>query len=126
MEIKDDRMYLETHEWVRFEDEATAAIGISDYAQRELGDLVFVSLPQPGDSLAAGETFADVESVKAVSDLYSPVSGMVEAVNEELADHPEKINAAPYETWLCRVSGITGKAELMTGEEYEAFLHSLL
>ena len=122
MEIKNDRMYAASHEWVKFEDDSTATIGISDFAQEELGDLVFVNLPAEGDSVTEGESFADVESVKAVSDIYSPVTGTVEAINEELLDTPEKINAAPYEAWLCRVSGITDKGQLMTAEAYEAFL----
>lgn len=122
MEIRDDRMYAESHEWVKFEEDTLATIGISDFAQGELGDLVFVNLPEVGDSVAASESFADVESVKAVSDIYCPVTGTVEAVNEELLDTPEKINQSPYEAWFCRVSGITGKAKLMTAEEYRAFL----
>ena len=123
MEIKNDRMYAESHEWVKFEDDNTATIGISDYAQSELGDLVFVNLPSEGDVVTAGESFADVESVKAVSDIYSPVSGTVEAVNEALLDSPETINAAPYEAWFCRVSDISDKGNLMTAEAYQAFIH---
>lgn len=122
MEIRDDRMYAESHEWVKFEEDTLATIGISDFAQSELGDLVFVNLPEAGDSVTAGESFADVESVKAVSDIYCPVTGTVEAVNEELLDTPEKINQSPYEAWFCRVSGITDNAKLMTAEEYRAFL----
>ena len=123
MEIRDDRLYAESHEWVKFEDDTTAVIGISDYAQAELGDLVFVNLPAEGDALAAGETFADVESVKAVSDIYSPVTGTVDAVNGDLEDSPEKINADPYGAWFCRVSGVTDKSKLMTAAEYRAFLN---
>lgn len=122
MEIRDDRMYAESHEWVKFEEDTLATIGISDFAQSELGDLVFVNLPEAGDSVTASESFADVESVKAVSDIYCPVTGTVEAVNEELLDTPEKINQSPYEAWFCRVSGIADKAKLMTAEEYRAFL----
>ena len=123
MEIKNDRMYTESHEWVKFEDDTTATIGISDYAQSELGDLVFINLPEEGDSLTAGESFADVESVKAVSDIYSPVSGTVSAMNEALLDSPETINATPYDAWFCRISDITDKASLMSAEEYQAFLN---
>ena len=122
MEIRNDRMYAESHEWVKFEDDSTATIGISDYAQGELGDLVFINLPAEGDSATAGQVIADVESVKAVSDIYSPVSGTVEAVNEELLDAPEKINAAPYESWFCRIGEISDKSKLMTAEEYQAFI----
>lgn len=125
MEIKKDRLYSESHEWVLFEDDTTATVGLSDYAQSELGDLVFVNLPQEGDQAVKGETIADVESVKAVSDVFSPVSGTVAAVNEELLDTPEKINKAPYEAWLCRVTDITDKEGLLTAEEYESFVAGL-
>ena len=87
--------YSKTHEWIRFEDETTAYIGITDYAQSELGDLVFVNLPLEGDDVAMGEAFADVESVKAVSDVISPVSGTVSEVNEILADEPQMMNESP-------------------------------
>ena len=89
--------YTQTHEWVRFEDETTAVIGITDYAQDQLGDLVFANLPEEGGDVVAGDAFADVESVKAVSDVISPVTGVVEEVNEELADNPALMNEAPYE-----------------------------
>lgn len=116
--------YTKTHEWVRFTDEETAYIGITDYAQDQLGDLVFVNLPAEGDDLTAGESFADVESVKAVSDVNSPVTGTVKQVNEELADAPEKMNEAPYEAWFVLAEGITETAELMDAEAYEAFVAS--
>ena len=114
--------YTKTHEWVRFTDEETAYIGITDYAQDQLGDLVFVNLPAEGDTLTAGESFADVESVKAVSDVNSPVTGTVEKVNEELADAPEKMNEAPYDAWFVLAGGITGTEDLMDAEAYEAFV----
>ena len=123
MDIRNDRMYTESHEWVKFEDDTTATLGISDFAQNELGDLVFLNLPEEGDALACGESFADVESVKAVSDIYSPVSGTVEAINQELLDAPESINSAPYDAWFCRVSGISAKVKLMNADEYAAFLN---
>ena len=97
MHFPKELKYTKTHEWVRFTDDNTAYIGITDYAQDQLGDLVFVNLPAEGDELTAGESFADVESVKAVSDVNSPVTGTVKQVNEELADAPEKMNEAPYE-----------------------------
>ncbi|NLV59405.1 MAG: glycine cleavage system protein GcvH [Clostridiales bacterium] len=125
MEIKKDRLYSQSHEWVLFEDDTTATVGLSDYAQSELGDLVFVNLPQEGDPAVKGETIADVESVKAVSDVFSPVSGTVQAINEELLDTPEKINQAPYDAWLCRIKDVTGKDGLLTAEEYEAFVAGL-
>jgi len=122
MEIKNDRMYTKSHEWVLFEDDRTALVGLSDFAQQELGDLVFVNLPQEGDALQKGEPFADVESVKAVSDVYSPVTGTVSAVNEALLDNPEKINEAPYDAWFCRITDVSGKADLLSAEIYRAFL----
>lgn len=125
MEIKNDRMYTESHEWVKFEDDETVLIGLSDYAQSELGDLVFVNLPQAGDDVAVGEGFADVESVKAVSDVYCPVTGTVEIINEELLDSPQKINEAPYDAWLCRVSGVTAKTALLSAAEYGVYLANL-
>jgi len=112
--------YSRDHEWVRMED-GVAVVGISDFAQDSLGDLVFVNLPEVGDSVAAGEAFGDVESVKAVSDLNSPVSGVVCAVNEELADSPENLNSDPYGAWIIKVENITGQEELLDAAAYEAF-----
>ena len=114
--------YSRTHEWVRFQEDGTAYIGITDYAQDQLGDLVFVNLPAAGDSLQAGESFADVESVKAVSDVNSPVTGEVAEVNTELADEPQRMNQEPYESWFVRVKEITERADLMDAEAYEAFV----
>lgn len=122
MNIPKELQYSKTHEWIRFEDETTAYIGITDYAQDQLGDLVFVNLPEEGDEVAMGEAFADVESVKAVSDVISPVSGTVAEVHEELADEPQLMNQAPYEAWFIKVTDITDKEALMTAEEYEAFI----
>ena len=124
MNFPKELKYSKTHEWVRFQEDGTAYIGITDYAQDQLGDLVFVNLPSEGDSLEAGEAFADVESVKAVSDVNAPVSGTVEKVNEALADEPELMNKAPYEAWFVLAGDITGTEELMTAAEYEAFVAS--
>ena len=121
MNFPEELKYSKTHEWVRFEDETTAVIGITDYAQDQLGDLVFVNLPEEGDEVTAGETFADVESVKAVSDVMSPVSGVVDAVNEELAYEPQRMNQEPYEAWFIRVRDVSESEDLMTAEEYRAF-----
>lgn len=107
MNIPNDVCYTKSHEWVKFAEDGSATVGLTDYAQSELGDLVFVNLPMPGDTFAAGDTFADVESVKAVSDVYSPVTGTVAEVNEELADAPQTINEAPYDAWLVRFDEIT-------------------
>jgi len=103
----------------------TAAVGLSDYAQHELGDLVFVNLPQAGDTIAVGKMFADVESVKAVSDIYAPVAGTVSEVNETLLDAPEAINQSPYEAWIAKVEGITARGELMDADAYAAYLDTL-
>ena len=112
--------YSKDHEWVKFEGD-TASIGISDFAQDALGDVVFVNLPGEGDEATAGEAFGDVESVKAVSDLVSPVSGTIVAVNEELADAPEMLNSDPYGAWIIKVEGVTAQEELLDAAAYEAF-----
>jgi len=118
MEIRTDRKYTKSHEWVLFENETTATVGLTDHAQGELGDLVFVNLPQAGDAVTAGEAFADVESVKAVSDVYSPVTGTVADANEELLDAPQKINEDPYGAWLVKVENITAHVDLLDAEAY--------
>ncbi len=118
MEIKTDRQYSESHEWVLFENDTTATIGVTDFAQSELGDLVFVNLPQVGDTVTAGTPFADVESVKAVSDVYCPVSGTVSAVNEELLTAPQRINENAYDAWFIKVEKITDQKPLMDAEAY--------
>ena len=112
--------YSKDHEWVKFEGD-TAVIGISDFAQDALGDVVFVNLPGEGDEATAGAAFGDVESVKAVSDLVSPVSGTIVAVNEELADAPETLNSDPYGAWIIKVEGVTAQEELLDAAAYEAF-----
>ena len=112
--------YSKDHEWMKEED-GVVVIGISDFAQDALGDVVFVNLPGEGDSVTAGEAFGDVESVKAVSDLVSPVTGTVCAVNEDLLDEPEQLNKAPYDAWLIKVENVTGTEELLDAAAYEAF-----
>ncbi|MGB8451190.1 MAG: glycine cleavage system protein GcvH [Anaerocolumna sp.] len=116
-------LFTKTHEWVQFLNETTARIGLTDYAQNELGDLVFVNLPEVGDEVIVEEGFADVESVKAVSNVYSPVTGTIKAVNEELLDQPELINTNPYDAWFIEVENISKKEELLSGEEYGQFIH---
>lgn len=111
--------YSKSHEWVKKEGEI-AVIGLTDFAQSELGDLVFVNLPEVDDTITAGEALGDVESVKAVSDIFSPVSGTVTEVNEELLEHPEQINDAPYDAWLIKVKDITDEEELLDAADYEA------
>lgn len=117
-------MYSKSHEWIKFIDDTTALIGLTDYAQDALGDLVFVNLPEEGDEVTAGEAFADVESVKAVSDVFSPVSGTVAEVNEDLLDAPERMNEDPYGAWLIKVENITEKEELLSADEYIEFYES--
>ncbi|WP_297717301.1 glycine cleavage system protein GcvH [Intestinimonas sp.] len=112
--------YTKSHEWVLFAADGSAKVGLTDHAQDALGDLVFVNLPQVGDALTCGEALGDVESVKAVSDVYSPVSGTVKAVNEDLLDAPEAINADPYGAWLVEVEDITDREELLDAAAYEA------
>ncbi|WP_096395508.1 glycine cleavage system protein GcvH [Halorubrum trapanicum] len=107
-DVPDDRRYLESHEWATTGGD-TVRIGVSDFAQDELGDVVFVELPEVGDEVAAGESFGVVESIKAVSDLYAPVSGEVVAVNEELFDRPELVNEDPYgDGWMLEVEPVDG------------------
>ena len=115
MEVREGLLYSKSHEWVKEEGDV-AVIGLTDFAQSELGDLVFVNLPEEEDEVTVGEAFSDVESVKAVSDVYSPVSGVVCEVNEELLDAPERINEAPYDAWFVKVKDITDKEELLTAE----------
>ena len=117
--INPDLKYSKSHEWVRMDGDV-AVIGISDFAQDALGDLVFVNLPQVGDDVTAGEAFGDVESVKAVSDLMSPVTGTVCEINEELLDAPENLNNDPYGAWIIKVENITGTEELLDAAAYEA------
>lgn len=112
--------YSRSHEWIRTED-GVAVVGISDYAQHALGDVVFVNLPEVGDDVTAGEPFGDIESVKAVSDLVSPVSGVVCAVNEDLLDAPELVNQDPYGAWIIKVESVSEEDELLSAEDYEAF-----
>jgi glycine cleavage system H protein len=115
--------YTKEHEWIDV-DGANGNVGITDYAQNSLGDIVFVDLPKVGDPVEAGKIFGSVESVKAVSDLFSPVSGTVTAVNEELKDAPEKINADANTTWMLKVSlsDANQANSLLTAAEYEKFI----
>ena len=124
--VPEDLHYSKDHEWVRV-DGNTAVIGITDYAQKSLGDVVYVELPKPGDEFAANESFGSVESVKAVSEMFTPVSGEVTEINEALADEPEKVNADPYgEGWMIRIKmSHPGEVDsLLTAAEYEDFTKS--
>jgi len=108
--VKEGLLYSESHEWLKLEGDI-ALIGISDFAQEELGDISYVDFPDVDDEIAAGDSFGAVESVKAASDLFSPVSGTVVEINEELSDSPEKINEEPYEAWIIKLK-ISDKSEL--------------
>ena len=114
--------YSKSHEWIKMLDDATALVGITDYAQSELGDLVFINLPLVGDSITKEEAFCDVEAVKAVSDVISPLTGVVAEVNEALLDAPQLLNESPYEAWIAKVEDITDTEELMDAESYQAFI----
>lgn len=110
--------YLATHEWVKFTDETTALVGITDFAQEQLGDIVFVELPEVGQEVVKGDQVAEVESVKTVSDIYTPFTGVISKINTNLEDAPESVNETPFENWLFEVSDVTDKEELLTLETY--------
>jgi glycine cleavage system H protein len=112
--------YTRTHEWVKMLDDTTALVGITDFAQSELGDLVFINLPTVGDSVVRATPLCDVESVKAVSDINAPVSGEVAEVNEDLLDAPEKLNEDPYGSWIAKIENITDFTDLLDAEAYQA------
>ena len=122
MNIPAELRYSKDHEWVKTIDETTILVGITDFAQSELGDLVFINLPQEEDEVTAEESFCDVESVKAVSDVMSPVTGVVAEVNTQLEDEPQLLNEDPYGAWIAKIKDITAYGELLTAEEYEAFI----
>lgn len=113
--------YAATHEWAHLEDDNIVRIGITDYAQRQLGDLVFIELPEIGRKVKAQEQCAVVESVKTASDLYSPVSGEITAINAKLADEPEQVNDNPYDAWLfcIKTDDLSGLDKLMDADDYQ-------
>jgi glycine cleavage system H protein len=121
LSVPGDLQYTRTHEWVRREGDS-ATVGITDHAQDELGDVVFVELPEEGATFGAGDAFGTIESVKAVSDLYAPISGEVVEVNSALDDAPEKVNEDPYGNgWMIRLR-VSGEGDLLSAEEYEKVL----
>jgi glycine cleavage system H protein len=127
--IPEDLRYTEAHEWVRELGDGVVRIGITDHAQNQLGDVVFVQLPDAGASVAAGDAIGEVESTKSVSDIYAPVAGTVVAVNEALQDHPELVNSGPYEAgWMIEVrlgDGAGGaSADLLDAAAYGALIGS--
>lgn len=112
--------YTSSHEWLKDIGGGKYQVGLTDFAQSELGDIVFVDLPEAGDAVTKEVSFGDVESVKTVSEMLSPVTGTVSAVNAELSDAPEKINEDPYAAWVIEVENVTDKAELLDAAAYEA------
>jgi glycine cleavage system H protein len=120
--IPDELLYTKDHEYAQIEDDDLVKIGISDYAQKSLRDVVYVELPKKGTEVSQGSEFGSIESVKAVSELYSPVSGVIEEVNSELENSPEKVNEDPYgEGWIIKIKASdleTDKAKLMNSKAY--------
>jgi glycine cleavage system H protein len=124
-ELPGDLLYTNNHEWLRREDDGSVTIGVTDHAQAALGDLVYVELPEAGQDVESGGDMAVVESVKAASDVYSPIDGTVVAINEGLADDPEKANADPYgDGWIVKVqpSGDIDESALLTPDAYQSLL----
>lgn len=117
--IPNDLLYTKSHEWVRIEDNEEATVGITHFAQEQLGDITFIDLPSVGDTFSAGDEMGSVESVKAASELYCPVSGEIIAVNEALDDAPEKVNSSPFgDGWLVRIKLDGEPDDLLSPEEY--------
>lgn len=125
MKVIENYFYTKSHEWIQLLEDGTVLIGLNDYAQNELGDLVFVNLPEVGDDLIVGEMFADVESVKAVSDVFAPINGKVLEINEELLDAPQKINEDPYGAWFVKVEGDVKPETLLDATAYQEYLTEL-
>ena len=127
-EVPDNYHYTREHEWLKLEDDGSIIVGITDHAQEALGELVFVETPEVGSQFGVGDACAVVESVKAASDIYCPVSGEVTEANETLADEPERVNSSPYDDgWVfkLRPDDATALDELMNAEDYERFLTEL-
>ena len=123
-DVPGDLHYTSDHEWIRFDGD-TATLGITDYAQDALGDIVFVALPAVGRRVGPGESFAEIESTKSVNDVYAPVAGEVAEINDDLGGSPEAINADPYgRGWICRlrVDDPSSRDGLMSADEYRAFV----
>lgn len=121
-ELRPELKYLESHEWARLEDDGTVTVGITDHAQEELGDVVFVEMPEVGSTVNAGEEAGVVESVKAASDIFSPITGEVIAINDVLEDEPETVNGSPYDDgWFFKVkpSNVEELADYMSADEYQ-------
>lgn len=126
MNFPENLKYTKSHEWVELFEDGTMKVGLTDYAQKELGDIVFVNLPEVDDRVTAGEAFGDVESVKAVSDVISPADGVVLEINEELLDAPQQVNEDPYGAWFIKVGDIDAAEDLMDAQTYEAIINDLM
>lgn len=122
MNIPNDLFYSKSHEWVKFLDNGNALVGITDHAQHQLSDLVFVNLCDEGEELSVHGIIGDVESIKAVSEVYSPISGTVVMVNQDVIDNPALINSAPYDSWLVELSNPSGKDDLISPDVYAEIL----
>lgn len=123
MNVPKNLMYTASHEWVEIDGDKMK-IGLTEHAAEQLGDLVFINLPMEGDEVTKETPFCDVESVKAVSDVMSPVSGTVAEVNEELQDAPQMLNESPYDAWIVKVENITDFEELLDADAYQAFIQA--
>ena len=121
MTFPEELKYSRNDEWVKMLDATTALVGITDYAQNEMGGLVFINLPVAGDTVTKGEALCDIESVKAVSDVISPVTGEIAEVNERLEDTPEKLNEDPHGAWIAKVENISDQEALMNAAEYRTY-----
>ena len=119
MNIPTNLMYSKSHQWIKMLDDGSALIGITDFAQDELNEIVFINLPLAGDEVVMDEPLGDVESVKAVSDILCPVTATVVEINEEVLDSPQLINEDPYAAWLIRVENITDKIDLLDAGDYK-------
>ncbi len=122
MNIPENLKYSKSHEWLQLLDDGMARMGITDFAQSEMGVLVFVDLPQEGDEAVKGESLCEAESVKAVSEVYSPVNGVVKSVNRALEDAPESVNDAPYDAWMAELENVSGAEDLMDAAAYREYL----
>jgi glycine cleavage system H protein len=127
MNVRENLFYTKEHEWVKLEGES-ATIGITDYAQHSLGDITFVELPETGSSFKRSDTLATIESVKAASDIYAPVAGQVERINQDIIDNPELVNQSPYDkAWFAtmRLTGQPEKGQLLSAEDYKNYIKEL-
>jgi glycine cleavage system H protein len=119
-------LYSKDHEWVELLADGCAVVGITDFAQKEMGDIVFVELPEVDDELATGESFSSIESVKAVSEVFLPVAGKVIEINKELEDAPELLNQEPYDAgWIVKIELLSEVSGLLTADEYAEYLKEL-